>query len=101
MGLDIRLPMGAMFAILGAMLALYGLFSDPEIYARSLGYNVNLWWGLALFIFGLVFLYYGRRGTSAMRPAETTPEGRAMEEREFATGKERTNPVVRNKRTTP
>jgi hypothetical protein len=35
-----------------------------------------------LLAFGLIFLYYGRRGTSAMQPAEMTPEGRAMEERE-------------------
>jgi hypothetical protein len=32
--------------------------------------------------------YFGRRGTSAMRPASTTPEGRAIEEMEHRTGKE-------------
>lgn len=82
MGLDIRLPIGLLFAVVGAVLAGYGLLSGSELYRRSLGYNVNLWWGLVLLVFGLVFLYYGRRGTSAMRPAATTAEGRAMEERE-------------------
>ena len=57
-------------------------------YQRSLGYNVNLFWGILLLVFGLVMFYFGRRGTSAMRPASTTPEGRAIEEMEHRTGKE-------------
>src|SRR5947208_7432170 len=36
MGLDIRLPIGLMFTILGLLLAGYGLVGDKEIYARSL-----------------------------------------------------------------
>lgn len=62
MGLDIRIPIGLMFTILGAMVTGYGVFSDRAIYQRSLGINVNLWWGLALLAFGLVFLWLGRRG---------------------------------------
>jgi hypothetical protein len=34
----------------------FGLISDDSIYARSLGVNVNLWWGLVLLVFGLVML---------------------------------------------
>jgi len=85
MGLDIRLPIGMLFTLVGAVLTVFGFVSDRELYQRSLGYNVNLWWGLVLLFFGLVFLYYGRRGTSAMHPASTTPEGRATEEREHGT----------------
>lgn len=88
MSLDIRLPIGLMFAVLGALLTLFGLFSDKTIYQRSLDINVNLLWGLCLFIFGAVMLVMGRRGTSAVRPADETPEGRAMEKREEATGME-------------
>jgi hypothetical protein len=62
MGLDIRTPMGLMFTILGALVTGYGIVSDPAIYERSFGINVNLWWGLALLAFGLVFLWFGRRG---------------------------------------
>jgi hypothetical protein len=94
MGLDLRMPIGLMFSLLGAMTVVYGLVSDAGMYERSLGINVNLWWGLVMLLFGLVFLYFGRRGTSAMRPAETTPEGRATELEEFASGKERRNPVA-------
>lgn len=56
MKLDLRLPVGLMFAIFGATLALYGLASDRAIYERSLGINVNLWWGLVLLAFGVVML---------------------------------------------
>ena len=56
MKLDIRLPIGLMFSIVGLMLVAYGLTSDPSIYQRSLGINVNLWWGLVLLVFGLAML---------------------------------------------
>jgi hypothetical protein len=58
MGLDLRLPIGLMFSLLGVLLAGYGLFtaSDADLYGRSLGININLWWGLVLFIFGAVML---------------------------------------------
>jgi len=56
MNLDLRLPIGLMFSIFGVMLVVYGLVSDAGIYARSLGINVNLWWGLVLVVFGLVML---------------------------------------------
>jgi hypothetical protein len=61
MGLDIRLPIGIMFALIGAILTLFGLLGDQSVYSHSLGYNVNLWWGIVLFIFGIVFTHYGRR----------------------------------------
>jgi hypothetical protein len=63
MGLDIRLPIGMMFTLLGALLALYGLVtgSDSDMYKSSLDLNVNLWWGLVLFIFGAVMLFFALR----------------------------------------
>jgi len=61
MGLDIRLPIGLMFALLGILLSAYGMFSDRAIYARSLGINVNLGWGLVLLAFGIVMLLLARR----------------------------------------
>jgi hypothetical protein len=61
MNLDLRLPIGLMFAIFGVMLTVYGLASGDAIYARSLGINVNLWWGLVLLAFGLVMLAFAIR----------------------------------------
>ncbi len=88
MGLDIRLPIGLLFTIIGLVLAVYGLVGDKAIYERSLGYNVNLVWGCVLLVFGLLCLYFGRKGSSAMRPAATTPEGRRTEELEKEEGLE-------------
>jgi hypothetical protein len=65
MGLDIRIPMGLMFTILGVLLTGYGLVSDKAIYQRSLDINVNLWWGLVMLIFGVLMLVLGRRGTKS------------------------------------
>jgi len=62
MNLDIRLPIGIMFGLFGILLAGFGLFSDPEIYEKSLGANINLWWGVVLIIFGVVMLGFGLRG---------------------------------------
>jgi multisubunit Na+/H+ antiporter MnhG subunit len=78
MGLDIRLPIGAMFTLFGSLLVVYGLVSDKAIYQRSLGMNVNLWWGIVLFVFGVVMLALGRRGTATAKPAEASKEGRRM-----------------------
>lgn len=54
---DIRVPVGTMFLVLGAMLALFGGVSGPEIYrTHSLGVNLNLIWGLAMVLFGAAML---------------------------------------------
>ena len=62
MTFDLRLPIGLMFTIVGILLTGFGLVSDEAIYARSLGVNVNLWWGLVLVVFGLVMLGLAMRG---------------------------------------
>lgn len=64
MKLDLRLPIGLMFSIIGALLVVFGMASDPAIYQRSMGINVNLWWGLVLLVFGLVMLWLVRRDTA-------------------------------------
>lgn len=62
MQLDIRLPMGLLFLLLGIILVTYGFVSDPAIYARhSLGQNVNLVWGAIFAAFGAVMLWLARR----------------------------------------
>ena len=56
MSLDIRIPIGLMFGIIGAILAVFGLVSDAKIYDRSLGINVNLGWGCVLLAFSALML---------------------------------------------
>jgi multisubunit Na+/H+ antiporter MnhG subunit len=79
MGLDIRFPIGILFSLFGALLAGFGLMSDKGIYARSLGMNVNLGWGLVLLVFGLVMLTLGRK-TSRKRPADTAAREHATQQ---------------------
>ena len=66
--LDVRIPIGGMFTIFGVVLIVYGLVSDPAIYQRSLGINVNLWWGLVLLVFGLVMLWLAYRASKPKTP---------------------------------
>jgi multisubunit Na+/H+ antiporter MnhG subunit len=63
MALDLRLPIGLLFGLLGLLLAGYGAVTGPEVYQKSLGINVNAWWGLAMLVFGLVMLALARRGS--------------------------------------
>ncbi len=65
MGVDIRLPIGFMFTVFGLLLSAFGLFSDPGLYQRSLGINVNLAWGIVLLIFGVSMFLVGRAGARA------------------------------------
>ena len=64
MNLDIRVPIGLLFLCLGGLLLGFGLvtnFTNPGLYAKSLGMNVNAIWGLVMLIFGAAMFYYGRR----------------------------------------
>jgi hypothetical protein len=61
MRFDIRLPIGLMFLLIGALLVSYGLFTTPVDVDRSAGYNVNAWWGGLMTLFGLAMLGLARR----------------------------------------
>lgn len=57
MGIDIKIPIGAMFLIFGIILGVFGLTTQGNaIYASSLNINVNLWSGAFMFVFGLIML---------------------------------------------
>ncbi|MBA3659003.1 MAG: hypothetical protein H0W67_05340 [Gemmatimonadales bacterium] len=91
-GWDIRVPIGGLFTALGAIIGGYGLatLGDADRYAASFGVNVNLWWGAAMLVFGLLMLAAARmQGRSSAAPAVDTFEGRATEGREHHRGLER------------
>ncbi|MGQ9574164.1 MAG: hypothetical protein ACUVUC_02505 [Thermoguttaceae bacterium] len=78
MSLDIRTPIGYFFTLIGVLLVVFGLSSDPKMYEEhSLGINVNLWWGLVLGAFGAFMLAMAWRagrfvkGRSEKRDTET------------------------------
>jgi hypothetical protein len=92
-GLDVRLPIGGLFAVLGLLIGGYGVATagDAAHYEKSLSINVNLWWGLVMLIFGIILLAGAIRGhrRASVRPALETPEGQATERRERRVGLER------------
>jgi ABC-type Fe3+-siderophore transport system permease subunit len=61
MGLDIRWPIGLMFTLIGALLAIVGVVVKSD-HAISLGININLIWGIVLMIFGVLMLLGAARG---------------------------------------
>ena len=90
-GMDVRLPIGGLFAILGILLVGYGIAThgDATIYAPSLMLNINLWWGIVMLVFGLLMLLLSARAArSTVLPASASPEGIATEAREHRRGLE-------------
>jgi hypothetical protein len=61
MRFDLRLPIGLLFSIFGAILVIYGFVAPAESYRQSLGINVNLYWGVVLCAFGGVMLGFAIR----------------------------------------
>jgi len=71
--LDIRVPIGLLFLALGGLLVGFGAvtnFTNPGIYEKSLDININVWWGLAMVLFGGLMFYFGRRAVRRSAPTE-------------------------------
>ena len=64
---DIRIPIGLMFTIIGVIISIMGLvtISDTEMYQKSLGVNVNLFMGALMLIFGIIMLFFAFRKKKA------------------------------------
>ncbi len=78
MNLDLRIPMGMMFSLVGLILTVFGLATNGSaIYIKSQGINANLYWGLVLLVFGVLMFLLGRRGQkrAEREPAKPLPEG--------------------------
>lgn len=54
--LDLKLPIGWLLGAYGILLTVYGLLTKKEMYAISLGYNLNLVWGILMIAIGGGFL---------------------------------------------
>jgi multisubunit Na+/H+ antiporter MnhG subunit len=63
MGLDIRIPLGLIFLLVGGLMSVYGFITrhSADIYEKSMGINLNLTWGLLMFVFGAIMYFVGRR----------------------------------------
>ena len=92
-GLDIRLPIGGLFVVLGLILGVYGVAtnSDAAQYEQSMSVNINLWWGLVMLVFGGLMLLLARNASrdASAHPTGETSGGRETEDREHRLGLER------------
>lgn len=61
MSFDLRIPVGLMFTVFGLILVGLGLFGGPALVEKSLGLNMDLWWGLVQLVFGLLMLGFAWR----------------------------------------
>jgi ABC-type maltose transport system permease subunit len=55
--LDLRLPIGILFLVIGALLALYGFLAE--------GVAIDRWWGLVMVAFGGMMFWLARRARAA------------------------------------
>jgi hypothetical protein len=73
MDLDLRVPIGLFFVFVGLIMATFGLTSNPAIYQKSLGINVNLDWGIVELVFGSLMLVFGRPHHKSEQPIIAVP----------------------------
>lgn len=70
MNFDIRIPIGALFSLLGGTLLLYGLITKGDaLYERSFGLNVNIIWGAVMLAFGVLMWSLAQRAKRRPSPA--------------------------------
>jgi hypothetical protein len=57
MQVDIRLPIGWLFSLIGALLILQGWLGGASLQAAFLGLNIDIAWGLVMAAFGAAMLF--------------------------------------------
>lgn len=70
--------------VYGTALVLYGLLGSAE-YQKSLGININLWWGLFMVLFGCVILGLSYASPRRRAAREALSGGRASRHQEAPT----------------
>ncbi len=60
---DIRIPIGLMFSIVGTLITFFGFFTtgNTGMYQRSLGININVIMGVVMLLFGGIMLFFAFR----------------------------------------
>jgi len=66
--LDVRLPIGVLFSMLGALVAAYGAATWGQPGTAPTGVPIDLVWGLVLLAFGALMLLLARRASGHHGP---------------------------------
>ena len=83
MGLDIRIPLGLIFLIVGGLMAGYGVLTrGSAMYAKSMDVNLNLIWGGLMVVFGAAMFFVGRRQRWQDDPGSPRPWERRARRRD-------------------
>lgn len=73
--LDVRVPIGLLFSLLGGLLTVYGYLAPATSAAAfTRDGQINLWWGLVMLAFGVLMLLLARPSRSRP-PADPPPSG--------------------------
>jgi hypothetical protein len=88
--LDIRTPIGGLFATLGLLLIVFGVLTPAEARTETAG-NIDVWWGCVMLVFGALMYFAARRSRrrAGAVPAPLSPEGSLIEGIEHRSGLER------------
>ncbi len=78
MGIDIRLPIGTLFSLLGLILTAYGVLGDTSRYRQPLDVNINFVWGVVLLVFGVLMFLLGRRGVRGTPRKNSSPSSHSL-----------------------
>lgn len=67
--LDVRVPIGALFTMLGVLLTAYGAIEPAAAKAAfTRGGQINMWWGVVMLVFGVCMLLLARTSKAAQVP---------------------------------
>ena len=59
--MDLRLPIGIFFVLVGIIMVAYGVVSPHDIPHITEKVNINLYWGIVLLLFGAPMTIFGWR----------------------------------------
>ena len=70
MGLDIRIPLGLVFLLIGGIMGVFGIYThgNTALYQKSLGMDINLDWGGIMFALGAIMFFFGKRKKTTETP---------------------------------
>ncbi len=70
--IDLRLPIGIFFILVGVILMIFGLVSPTNIPNIDVHINIDLYWGIVLLLFGIPMTFFGLRAERKIKKKAST-----------------------------